>query len=233
MQPFETAGGTQQREVAELSRMDLLQIAMDAERELSGRPESPDGQYHADHFARRLGARTGVSMTDPRTVEGCKERAAERGAPDRALVKAARTAGDSLGNPAVVERLVQGSCHRLMEFFKWRRTGQIDADELVAQIRSECTSMGAIFMGGESPYVAVPGWNSPRGIGVAITVLLGGEAVRAAESPAAALFEWLAAQLMSAYLEMAAEGASDVDAVGARAQASITSAIDTLLGVRA
>lgn len=172
-------------------------------------------------------------MTDPRTVEGSKERAADRGAPDRALVEAARTVGDSLGNPAVVERLVQGSCHRLLEFFKWRRTGQIDADELVSQIRGECTSMGAIFMGGESPYAAVPGWNSSRGLGMAITVLLGGEAVRAAESPAAALFEWLAGQLMVAYLEMNAEGAADVDEVGASAQACITSVIDTLLGTRA
>ncbi|EWS54820.1 hypothetical protein X551_02376 [Methylibium sp. T29] len=32
---------------------------------------------------------------------------------------------------------------------------------------------------------------------------------------------------------MAAEGAADVDAVGARAQASITSVIDTLLGTPA
>lgn len=171
-------------------------------------------------------------MTDPRTVEGSKERAAERGAPDRALVEAARTAGDSLGNPAVVERLVQGFCHRVVEICKWRRNGDIDADEMTRQIRGESGRVGAIFMGGESPYAAVHGWNSPRGVGMAITVLLGGEAVRAAESPAAALFEWLAAQLMSAYLAMAAEGAADVDAVGARAQASITSVIDTLLGVR-
>lgn len=172
-------------------------------------------------------------MTDPRAIEGSEERAAERGAPDVAVVDAARTAGDSLGSPAVVERLVQGSCHRLLEFFKWRRTGQIDADELVAQIRGECTSMGAIFMGDESPYTAVPGWNSPRGVGMAITVLLGGEAVRAAASPAAALFEWLAGQLMVAYLAMNAEGAADVDEMGERAQSCISSVIDTLLGTRA
>ncbi len=167
-------------------------------------------------------------MTDPRAIEGSEERAAERGAPDVAVVDAARTAGDSLGSPAVVERLVQGSCHRLLEFFKWRRTGQIDAVELVAQIRGECT-----IMGDESPYTAVPGWTSPRGVGMAITVLLGGEAVRAAASPAAALFEWLAGQLMVAYLAMNAEGAADVDEMGERAQSCISSVIDTLLGTRA
>lgn len=172
-------------------------------------------------------------MTDPRTVEGSKERAADRGAPDRALVDAARTAGDSLGNPAVVERLVQGFCHRIIEICKWRRDGDVDADEMTRQIYGECERVGAIFMGGESPYTAVPGWNTPRGLGMAITVLLGGEAVRAAESPAAALFRWLAAQLMAAYQAMTAEGAADVDEVGERAQACITSIIDTLLGTPA
>ncbi|EWS61506.1 MAG: hypothetical protein AB7O64_10635 [Methylibium sp.] len=172
-------------------------------------------------------------MTDPRTVEGSKARAAKRGAPDRALIDAARTAGDSLGSPEVVERLVQGFCHRIVEIYKWRRNGDVDADEMTRQIHGECERVGSIFMGGESPYAAMPGWNTPRGVGMAITVLLRGEAVRAAESPAAALFRWLAAQLMDAYLVMAAEGAADVDAVGARAQASITSVIDTLLGTPA
>ncbi len=166
-------------------------------------------------------------MTDAVTIEGSKERAAERGEPDFGLVEAARTAGDSLGNPAVVERLVQGFCHRVVEMLAWRRDGTIDAVELVTKVRAECASLGAIFMGADPEFVAVAGWNTERGLGNAVKVSIGGDRVRMAGGAGPALFEWLAEQLMAAFLSM---DGGDQDAVGRRAQASITSVIDTLLG---
>lgn len=175
-------------------------------------------------------------MADQRTVEGSKERAAERGAPDLGLVEAARDADRSLGNPAVVERLVQGFCHRVVEILSWRRTGQIDADEMVEQLRGECERVGGQFVGAGpegGAYLPVAGWNTRHALGMTIMVLLGGERVvrSGASNAGAALFEWLAEQLGDAYLSMAQEDAEapDVDAVGERAQAAIVSVIDTLV----
>lgn len=164
-------------------------------------------------------------MFDQKSVEGSPERAADRGRPDAGLVDAARDFERSLGNPEVVQRVVQKFGEGIVELIGMRRDGHMEAEELAAQIRTLCQSCGAVFMGEDPAYLPVPGWNDRR-LAMNIMVLLGGDAVRAAPSPAAALLEWFARQIM------AADQSDDPD-IGKKLQASAASVMDTFIGTPA
>ena len=163
---------------------------------------------------------------DPTTIEGSPERAADRGAADPALLALAESLDRNLGSPEVVEKLVQAFANAVLEPCSARAAGTLSADQLQSLVEQYAGRFGAIFMGEDESFVPVPVWNGPRGLGFRIIVLLGRAATEEAGGEGAALFMWLGAQVMAAYLSLDVD--ADPEAVGAKLQGTLESVINLL-----
>lgn len=98
---------------------------------------------------------------DPRTIEGSKERAADRGRDQMGFPDLSKP---NLGAPAVVESLLRGFLGRVVEIRAAYNADEMDGPESAQAINDAAAQYARIFMGGDGDYGAMP-WNSPAQLG--------------------------------------------------------------------
>lgn len=131
-------------------------------------------------------------MTDPREIEGSPERAADRGrAEDLGFSMDSRP---SLGNADVVRGLVSEFAAAVVDVRKQYNQDKLSGEQAQAGVRELAREYGAIVMGRDAQYDALP-WNSPERLGRRIKLVV--PAVAGIDDPGELLFTTVGSSLSS------------------------------------
>jgi hypothetical protein len=138
-----------------------------------------------------------------------------------------------LGDPAVVTGLVSGFVQQIYDWMKACARGEMTGDEFKAKAEAESKRMSEIFFGRDPAYLAIKGWNSPYGVGMALKQSMGEFWTRYGAShgddPVRAVCAWLAAHLVDAARKsQSPDGDPDLEGLGMRQR--IEQVSRTLLG---
>jgi len=138
------------------------------------------------------------------------------------------TGKPSLGDLAVVSRLVREFVKYVLDTRAAWHAGEPGARDPLAMIAAEGRLLGDIILGRDVRFDAQP-WNTPRRLGMVLTVLLPEETKHYGD-PGAALFMWLAAQAAeaAAFIE---QGGDEVEA-RERLDRIVTDVTERLLGIK-
>lgn len=136
-----------------------------------------------------------------------------------------------LGSPIVVEKLIRGFCDDVYGWTKACGDGSMSKEDMTEYLADRISGMADIFMGRNGEYIAVKGWNSRFGLGIAIKQSLGAfwDKYRASydDDPGKAQFGWLAASVV----DSAIASLNDPDLAGASIQTKKDQVIRVLLGL--
>lgn len=165
--------------------------------------------------------------TDPRTIEGSPERAADRGREQGFEFFAQE--GEPLGSPEVAEALVRQFLGECLEARVAIHEDKATPEEAKARMQEAAKRYAAIFMGRDKAYAASP-WNSPDGLGAYIAANYegAGDKDEACES----FFLRLAADMMKLAKAHEDDELED-DAAQFQTDALVEDAVITLLGLPA
>lgn len=97
-------------------------------------------------------------MTDPRTIEGTPERAADRGRGDE--LEFAEDARPSLGDPSVTRGLVSEFAAECVDVRKRYNLDKLSGEQALEELRRLAQEYGAVVMGRSDKY-ATQRWHSP------------------------------------------------------------------------
>lgn len=165
-------------------------------------------------------------MKNPIEIEGTPERAADRGRQED--LGFSLSDKPSLGAPAVVEALVSRFSGEVVGIRKRYNEGRLTGEEAQDAVRDLATEYGAVVMGRDARYAALP-WNSPERLGRRIRLVV--PATDDVDDPGELLFLSVGLSL----LELAAaheEGRLD-DAQAQQASADmLQDVVRLVLGVR-
>ncbi|EUC21476.1 hypothetical protein [Paraburkholderia hospita] len=138
------------------------------------------------------------------------------------------TGKPSLGDLAVVSRLVREFVKFVLDTRAAWHAGEKGARDPLAMIEAEARQLGDIFLGRDVRFDAQP-WNTDNRLGMVMRVLLPDETKHYGD-PGAAPFMWLAAQAAeaAAFIE---QGSDEVEA-RERLDRIVTDVTERLLGTR-
>ncbi len=138
------------------------------------------------------------------------------------------TGKPSLGQLAVVSRLVREFVQRVLETRAAWHKGEPGAKDPIAVYTEDARRMGDIFLGRDEQYDAQP-WNTRRRLGNVLAVLLPQETEHYGD-PGTALFMWLAAQAATA--AAAIEQGQSEDVFRRKLDAVVDDVTQRLLGLK-
>jgi hypothetical protein len=133
----------------------------------------------------------------------------------------------SLGDYAVVERLVKGFAHDVINVRKDFHAGKPGGDKPVERIEALAQHYGDIFMGRNDAYQAQP-WNNPVRLGSKIRVLLNGTSD---PDEGKSLFVWVASNVVRSS-EAVESGSMTDEAAGKKLLEVLDGVVAMLLGIR-
>lgn len=162
-------------------------------------------------------------MTDRRSIEGSKERAADRGF-DPGFVGL----GDaSLLNSDIVQNLVREFMGKVIDYRASYNAGDLPGDEVPGKIKALADDYAAILLGKSKDYEAAP-WNSVDYLGLHLSKLLKGE--ETPEEAPCAYFLYVASTLIDTIVVPHEDDAISEETANFRIDALVDDAVRALLG---
>lgn len=162
-------------------------------------------------------------MTDRRSIEGSKERAADRGF-DPGFIG---LDDGSLARPDIVQNLVREFMGKVIDLRASYNAGNLPGGEVPGKIKALADDYAAIFLGKSKDYEALP-WNSVDYLGLHLSKLLKGE--ETPEEAPCAYFLHIASMLISTIVIPHEEDQIDEETVNFRVDALVDDAVLALLG---
>lgn len=164
-------------------------------------------------------------MVDKVSIEGSKERAADRG---QDLLFEALPSGASLASMEIVEHVVRQYLGELLDIRMDYHADKIDGDSAVQAIDKAATQYADMFMGKSSDF---PGtnWNTPEGLGTYLLAVLDTDSKP--EDSARDLFLRIASDFSKAVILPNEEDELDEEEATFRTDAIVEDAVHALLGL--
>ena len=164
-------------------------------------------------------------MKDRRSIEGTKERAADRGWMGLDVPE-----GDALNSPTVAESIVREFLGKVIDLRAKYNADKINGEQTLEKIKEQAQAYADIFMGKASGY-AKTDWNTPERLGAHIAAAIGDDETN--DTAAYAFFLYLASSLTEHAIIPHENDELDEDDARFRMDALVDDAILLLLGLPA
>lgn len=164
-------------------------------------------------------------MTDRRTIEGTKERAADRGWMGLDVPE-----GELLTSPTVAESLVREFLGKVIELRAAYNGDKITGEQALEKVKEHAQSFANIFMGKTSGYAKTE-WNAPERLGAHLAAAIDDD--EAEDTAAYAYFLHLATSLTENTIIPHENDELDEDDARFRIEAQVDDALILLLGLPA